>query len=261
MAEEILLHEWTSFQDPFQGRLLEFIMPQACSEAFFLRSDFADGPCMKTLLSKGLGTVIILGSMLVKLPQIVKLLAAKSAEGVSFPSLLGELLAITGSLAYAVAHGFPFSAWGEALFVLLQTLAVGFLVLRFRGRTGAGALFLLVYTGVLLVLLSPPVPLSALAALQASNMPAVIVSRVIQAATNLRNGHTGQLSALTVAILFAGSLARIFTSVQETGDTLLVVTYVVSVACNGLIAAQVLYYRKPTKNFLRRQTHQRICSS
>ncbi|XP_061664782.1 uncharacterized protein LOC133494713 isoform X1 [Syngnathoides biaculeatus] len=64
MAEEILLHEWTSFQDPFQGRLLEFIMPQACSEAFFLRSDFADGPCMKTLLSKGLGTVIILGSML-----------------------------------------------------------------------------------------------------------------------------------------------------------------------------------------------------
>ncbi|XP_061525021.1 LOW QUALITY PROTEIN: mannose-P-dolichol utilization defect 1 protein-like [Phycodurus eques] len=259
MAEEILLHEGTSFLDPFQGRLLEFLMPQPCYDAFFLRFNFAGGPCLKTLLSKGPGTVVLLGSMLVKLPQIVKPMAARSAEGVSFPSLLGELLAITGSLAYAVANGFPCSAWGEALF------AVGFLVQRFRGRSGAGALFLLVYSGVLLVPLSPLVPSSALAALQASNMPAVTVSRVGQTrATNLRNAHTGQLSALTVAILFAGSLARIFTSVQETGDTLLVVTYVVSVACNGLIVAQVLYYRKPTKSFLRherRRTQQQMRSS
>lgn len=43
-----------------------------------------------------------------KLPQIVKLMGAKSAAGVSFLSLLGELLAITGSLAYSVAHSFPF---------------------------------------------------------------------------------------------------------------------------------------------------------
>ncbi|MGH0156212.1 UNVERIFIED_CONTAM: hypothetical protein FKN15_030795 [Acipenser sinensis] len=39
-----------------------------------------------------------------------------------------------------------------------------------------------------------------------------------------------------------GSLARIFTSVQETGDPLMALTYVVSSCCNGIIAAQLLYY-------------------
>lgn len=44
----------------------------------------------------------------VKLPQILKLLGAKSAEGLSFKSVLLELLAITGTMAYSVANNFPF---------------------------------------------------------------------------------------------------------------------------------------------------------
>ena len=46
----------------------------------------------------------------------------------------------------------------------------------------------------------------------------IVVGKLIQAATNYKNGHTGQLSAITVFLLTAGSLARIFTSIQETGD-------------------------------------------
>lgn len=38
--------------------------------------------------------------------------------------------------------------------------------------------------------------------------------QLIQAMSNFRNGHTGQLSAISVFLLFAGSLARIFTSLQ-----------------------------------------------
>ncbi|XP_077327375.1 mannose-P-dolichol utilization defect 1 protein-like [Lithobates pipiens] len=78
--------------------------------------------------------------------------------------------------------------------------------------------------------------------LQAANVPAIIISRLIQAMTNYKNGHTGQLSVVTVALLFLGSLARIFTSIQETGDNLMALTYVVSSSCNGLIFAQLLYY-------------------
>ena len=53
---------------------------------------------------------------------------------------------------------------------------------------------------------------------QAANIPMIVVGKLIQAATNYKNGHTGQLSAITVFLLTAGSLARIFTSIQETGD-------------------------------------------
>lgn len=44
----------------------------------------------------------------VKLPQILKLVGAKSAEGLSFKSVLLELLAITGTMAYSIAKKFPF---------------------------------------------------------------------------------------------------------------------------------------------------------
>ncbi|CAJ0965316.1 unnamed protein product [Ranitomeya imitator] len=138
--------------------------------------------------------------------------------------------------------GLGSGSWGEVLFLMIQTLIIGFLIQHLGGRTALGVLFLGVYFALVAILLSPVVPMAVITALQATNMPAVIVSRLIQAVTNYRNGHTGQLSAVTVALLFLGSLARIFTSVQETGDPLMSLTYVVSSACNGLIFSQLLYY-------------------
>lgn len=48
----------------------------------------------------------------VKLPQILKIVGAKSAEGLSFQSILLELLAITGTMAYSIANSFPFRSAG-----------------------------------------------------------------------------------------------------------------------------------------------------
>lgn len=225
-----------------KGLLLAYFMPETCYDEFFLNFNFLDVPCLKIVMSKALGIGIILGSVLVKLPQILKLMGAKSAEGLSFKSVLLELLAITGTMAYSISNKFPFSAWGEALFLMLQTVAIGFLIQHYGRRTGRGLLFLVVYFSLLVLLLSPITPISVVTSMQASNMPAIIIGRLIQASTNFHNGHTGQLSAVSVFLLFAGSLARIFTSVQETGDSLMALTYVISSACNGIIALQVLYY-------------------
>ncbi|KAM4844572.1 mannose-P-dolichol utilization defect 1 protein isoform 4-T4 [Thomomys bottae] len=114
--------------------------------------------------------------------------------------------------------------------------------MHFRGQTVKGVAFLACYALILMVLLSPLVPLAVVTLLQASNVPAVVVGKLLQAATNYQNGHTGQLSAITVFLLFGGSLARIFTSIQETGDPLMAGVFVISSLCNGLIAAQVLFY-------------------
>ncbi|XP_023153241.1 mannose-P-dolichol utilization defect 1b [Amphiprion ocellaris] len=242
MADKPVLVQGSSFMDPFKGLLLTYFMPESCYDEFFLNFNFLDVPCLKVVLSKALGIGIILGSVMVKLPQIIKLMGAKSAEGLSFKSLLLELLAITGTMAYSIANKFPFSAWGEALFLMLQTVTIGFLIQHYGGRTSKGLLFLAVYFSLLVILLSPFTSMSVVTCMQASNMPAIIIGRLIQAATNYQNGHTGQLSAISVFLLFAGSLARIFTSLQETGDALMALTYVISSACNGIIALQVLYY-------------------
>ncbi|XP_039903123.1 mannose-P-dolichol utilization defect 1b [Simochromis diagramma] len=242
MAEEAVVVEGLSFMDPFKGLLLTYFMPESCYDEFFLKFNFLDVPCLKIVLSKGLGIGIILGSVMVKLPQILKLLGAKSAEGLSFKSVLLELLAITGTMAYSVANNFPFSSWGEALFLMLQTVTIGFLIQHYGKRTSTGLLFMVIYFILLVLLLSPVTPMSVVTSLQAFNMPAIIIGRLIQASTNYSNGHTGQLSAVSVFLLFAGSLARIFTSVQETGDSLMALTYVISSTCNGIITLQVLYY-------------------
>ncbi|XP_060791655.1 mannose-P-dolichol utilization defect 1b [Neoarius graeffei] len=232
----------TSFMEPFRDILVNYLMPEKCYDEFFLNFNFLHVDCLKMVISKGLGIGIILGSVLVKLPQILKLIGAKSAEGLSFKSVLLELLAITGTMAYSIAKSFPFSAWGEALFLMLQTVTIGFLIQHYKGSTVKGLGFLVIYFGLVAVLISPLTPMSVVTTMQASNMPAIIVGRLIQAGTNYKNGHTGQLSAISVFLLFAGSLARIFTSVQETGDFLMALSYVISSCCNGLIAAQVLYY-------------------
>uniref|UniRef100_A0A3Q3X8A9 Mannose-P-dolichol utilization defect 1 protein homolog n=1 Tax=Mola mola TaxID=94237 RepID=A0A3Q3X8A9_MOLML len=236
--------EGSSYLDPLKGFLLTYLMPESCYDQFFLNFNFLDVPCLKIILSKGLGIGIILGSVMVKLPQILKLMGAKSAEGLSFNSVLLELLAITGTTTYSIAKKFPFSAWGEVLFLMLQTVTIGFLIQHYRGKTSRGVLFLVMYFVLVVLLLSPVTPISVVTCMQASNMPAIIISRLIQAASNFRNGHTGQLSAVSVFLVFAGSLARIFTSLQETGDSLMAWTYVISSSCNGVIALQVLYYWK-----------------
>ncbi|XP_068614891.1 mannose-P-dolichol utilization defect 1 protein-like [Brachionichthys hirsutus] len=228
--------------DLVRGFLLTYFMPESCYDEFFLALNFLHLPCLKIVLSKVLGMFIILGSVLVKLPQILKLVGAQSAEGLSFNTVLLELFAITGTVAYSIANEFPFSAWGETLFLMLQTVVIGFLVQHYRGRSIAGLVFLVVHFGLLALLLSPVTPMSVVTCMQFFIMPAVTIGRLIQARSNYQNGHTGQLSAISVFLLFAGSLARIFTSIQETGDTLMALTYVISSASNGILLLQVLYY-------------------
>ncbi|XP_063305885.1 mannose-P-dolichol utilization defect 1 protein [Pelobates fuscus] len=225
-----------------RGLLVPGILPEKCFHEFFVHFNLLEVVCLKILLSKVLGIGIIVGSILVKVPQIIKIVRSGTAEGLSFNSVLLELLALTGTMVYSITRGFNFSAWGEVLFLIIQTLIIGFLIQHLGGRTAWGTLLLGIYFTVVAILLSPVTPMAVITGLQAFNMPAVIISRLIQAVTNYKNGHTGQLSAVTVALLFLGSLARIFTSIQETGDLLMSLTYVVSSTCNGVILGQLLYY-------------------
>ena len=64
----------------------------------------------------------------------------------------------------------------------------------------------------------------------------------MQIVANFRNGHTGQLSFIMVLLLFVGAMARIFTTIQETGDKVMLVTFLVSTVLNGTLVFQVLFY-------------------
>lgn len=63
------------------------------------------------LSGQGLGMVCFFLSQVlppVKLPQILKILGAKSAEGLSLQSAMLELVALTGTVVYSISNNFPF---------------------------------------------------------------------------------------------------------------------------------------------------------
>ncbi|XP_014749377.1 PREDICTED: mannose-P-dolichol utilization defect 1 protein [Sturnus vulgaris] len=94
--------------EPLRPLLVPFLLPEHCFDQFFLRFQLLDVPCLKILLSKVLGYGIVAGSVLVKVPQLLKVWGSRSGGGLSLPSVLLELLALGGSVSYGWARGFPF---------------------------------------------------------------------------------------------------------------------------------------------------------
>lgn len=68
---------------------------------------------------------------------------------------------------------------------------------------------------------------------------------------NVKNGSTGQLSFLTLFLTFGGSVARIFTTLQETPDDLIMFySFLVAGSLNGILVSQFIWYgsNEPAKS-------------
>uniref|UniRef100_A0A3P8XYF4 Mannose-P-dolichol utilization defect 1 protein homolog n=2 Tax=Esox lucius TaxID=8010 RepID=A0A3P8XYF4_ESOLU len=234
---------------PTEEFLLTYLMPKKCYDYFFVDLNVLHVPCWKIVLSQTVGIWIILGTVLAQLPQLWRILRTRNASGISWWSVLLHVYAITGPLLFCITNNFPLEAWAERLFMLIQCLAMGFLIQHYNRNTLKGVLFLLAYAVVMLLLTfaltSPLVPECIVSVMQASSMLAVVVSRVIQVATNYLHGNTGQLSPMSVFLVFTGSLALVFTSLQETGDwsCLSTLTHLIAASLSCLLLAQVVCYQ------------------
>ncbi|XP_069738590.1 mannose-P-dolichol utilization defect 1 protein, partial [Phaenicophaeus curvirostris] len=68
--------------------LVPYFVPDSCFEELCLRLHLLHVPCLKILITKVLGYAIVAGSVLVKLPQVLKVWGARSGAGLS-PTALG----------------------------------------------------------------------------------------------------------------------------------------------------------------------------
>lgn len=227
--------------------LLKNFYPEKCVDTLLVDFDFLNVECLKIMASKTIGYAIIVASVLVKLPQLIKMAKARSGEGISLPSVGLELTAISSTVSYSIAKSFPFSAWGEGLFLALQTAAVAFFTLFFETSTASACTFGVAYSAVMVALLGGFAPIELITTLQALNIPVVIISKLLQIVANFRAESTGQLSVVTVGLLFLGCVVRIATSWIETGDMLTVINYVLSTLLNGIIVGQIIYYANAQK--------------
>jgi len=219
-----------------------FLLPRKCHDEFFVKLNIMHVPCLKIALTKILGYGIVVGSSIVKIPQIIKVLQARSVVGLSLLSLILELLALLFTTSYSIHQGFPFSAWGESFLMSIQDAALILMFFYFSGSLSWAFIFLPVYLTGSYILCSGMTPSHILEKLQACCVIIMASSKLLQVIANFRNGHTGQLSAITIFLLFAGSLARIFTTIQETDDKLFLIQFLTAFALNCTLMGQVAYY-------------------
>jgi mannose-P-dolichol utilization defect protein 1 len=205
--------------------------------------DLFHAECLKLGISKALGLGIVLAGSIVKLPQLLKLVSAKSGAGLSVSGYVLETIGYIITLAYNVRLRFPFTTYGETAFISIQNILILLLVLHFAKKDLLGLGGLGVAAALAYALFDPKlVSYHNLQILQGLSIPLSLTSKVPQIITNYRNGSTGQLSAFTVFNYLAGSAARVFTTLTEVNDPVIFWGFVVAAGLNAVLAAQMVYY-------------------
>ncbi|EDN93440.1 hypothetical protein SS1G_09306 [Sclerotinia sclerotiorum 1980 UF-70] len=209
------------------------LIGEQCYKTLLLDIDPSHTECLKLGISKGLGVGIIAASSIVKIPQLLKLISSKSSSGISFLSYLLETSAYLISLAYNYRSEFPFSTYGETALIMVQNVVIAVTAALFVAGLAASAFTL--FSGNML-------DMQQLAYLQAGAGVLGVASKLPQILTVWQEGGTGQLSAFAVFNYLAGSLSRIFTTLQEVDDKLILYGFIAGFALNAILTLQMVYY-------------------
>lgn len=207
---------------------------------------FPDKDCLLPLISKLLGYCIVAASTTVKVPQILKILKHQSVRGLSVMAFELEVVGYTIALAYCLHKGLPFSAYGELAFLLIQALILVAIIYHYSQPLGTKTwIKSLLYCAVAPTILAGQIDPILFEALYASQHAIFFFARVPQIWENYKNKSTGELSFLTSLMNFAGSMVRVFTSIQEKAPTSVVLGSVLGIVTNGTILSQIILYQKP----------------
>ena len=215
-----------------------------CVQEVFVKLDFSNSACVSYLISKTLGVLILAGSVLLKLPQIINIYGTKDVEGLSPISFYTEVPLVITNVVYNVLQGNPFSSYGENVFILVQNLILVFMLWTYMNQKSKPSVVTMI--GILAFFATVAfgglqLPPSLWSILPLSNLPLVLISRIPQIIQNFKQRSTGQLSGITTFLTFAGSLARVFTTIQEVGwDFSLLTGYFVGIATSGILLLQVV---------------------
>ncbi|XP_064977032.1 mannose-P-dolichol utilization defect 1 protein homolog 2-like [Musa acuminata AAA Group] len=208
--------------------------------------EFPEKDCLLPLVAKILGYCIVAASTTVKVPQILKILKNSSVRGLSVVAFELEAVGYTIALAYCIHKGLSFSAYGELLFLLIQAIILVAIIYYYSQPVGGKAWIKpLLYCAVAPTVLAGQIDPLLFEALYASQHAIFFFARVPQIWENYKNKSTGELSFLTCFMNFCGSIARVFTSIQENAPLSVIMGSVIGIATNGTILSQILVYQKP----------------
>lgn len=205
---------------------------------------------LKSLLSGVLGYAILAGSFLLKVPQIRNICASASVEGLSEMSFYTEVPLVTTHVVYNYLQANPFRSYGETCIILVQNLIlVALLWYYIKPKPSVGKITSVILTFVSVAFISFYLPAEYQYILPLTNLPMLILSKCPQIYSNMMSKQTGQLSLTTNFLTFAGSLARVFTTIQDVGyDASLLCNCTTNAVLSGVLVIQIIIYNVPQTN-------------
>jgi len=226
------------------------IIGDECYTSLVENLSVGDIKCLKYSLSKVLGIGIVFGGSIMKVPQILLIVNARSARGLSLLAYILETLSYAITLAYSYRHEFPFTTYGENFFLTLQNVLITFLIITYlpstpltrkrhsKSQSLVISSILTLVSGAVLYTIS----LQTLAFLQITTLPLSLFSKIPQIRQNFRSKSTGQLSTFAVISQIAGCLARLFTTATEVGDSLITAGFALALLLNIILGVQLWVY-------------------
>lgn len=193
-----------------------------------------------------LGYLIVFGSGILKVPQILAILRNKSADGVSLTGHLMETFGYSVSLSWGISRGLKFSDFGESTFVFAQLIILNILIGFYTRQLPLAVLGCVFFGALTYALAIRIVPVSIHEMLFSAQILFTVSSRVPQIYLNYKKRSVGQLSFVTNFLAFGGTAARLlttFVSVSwEQGKAVMLLQFLTAATLNGILLLQFVFY-------------------
>lgn len=139
---------------------------------------FFSGECVPLVASRGLGLAITAGSMLLFVPQILKIAKAGSAEGISLIAMILGLIPALGTVAYSYEKKFVFSQYGDSVFVSFQMAIIVMQIIYYSDYSSFAFAFLAAFWALSCAIFYHYIPFSVIYGVQTVGISFLVVSKV-----------------------------------------------------------------------------------
>ncbi|CAE6920574.1 unnamed protein product, partial [Symbiodinium microadriaticum] len=199
---------------------------------------------LEILLSKALSIAVIAGSCIGKMPQVLAVWQAKSAQGLSKVSIWTEAVSMGVQLSYNIVRHTPLTTYAEVAILFPQMLILTVVVAWADAKLGPRVWIACTCLCTGVVLMSTGlVPATVTAAAYAAVALLGIVAVLPQVVINYKNKSTGQLSFLVTGMTFGGMGARLYTTFVEVDDIALRATMLLNFSLVSTLMMQFAIYR------------------
>lgn len=140
--------------------------------------------------------------------------------------------------------GYPASTFGESPIIFVQNMIILQMVFGYNKQNSfaMGSVLVAAYCSLFVASMTDFVPMAVIKQIYASNILITLGARLPQIYAIYSAGSTGNNAFITWFLNFGGTLARLFTTLQEVDDVMALAVIIASCVCNGIIVFQFVIY-------------------